>query len=197
MQDKIFSKFNIYDQIGYLMVGGIGLLVVIVDFRFLNISSLLPQFNTQTFIAWFLFAYFLGHILQAISNFLVIENKSEFSASEEEILIKAKEYFGLEKQSSEELYKYCYMLSSAKDITGQVQSFNAYYSLYRGWFIIFTFESVFLLVFVIANWFSWHFISLVLSILLAILFFIRLKRFYNYSRAKTLQTFILLTKLGL
>jgi len=194
MENKIFSKFNIYDQIGYLLVGGIGLLVIIFNFVLLDKSSIIPVLNTSTFIAWFIVSYFLGHVLQAIANIIIKENKTEFSDSEQEILNKAKDYFKLEKQSLNELYLHCYMLASAKDVTGQVQSFNAYYSLYRGWYVVFLLESIFLLWFVLFNWFSWHIVSLVLSVLLAVLFFRRLGRFYSYSRAKTLQTFSLLTK---
>jgi len=46
MDQKIFSKFNIYDQIGYLV----------------------PPFNFDTFLVWFIIAYFLGHLVQGISN---------------------------------------------------------------------------------------------------------------------------------
>lgn len=182
---------------GYLMVGAISLLVVVCDLYLLAKLIFIPAFKVQNFIMWFIIAYFLGHIVQAVANIFVRENKLAFSKSEKEILNRAKEYFKLEKQSLDEIYALCYMLSSAKDITGQVQSFNAYYGLYRGWFVIFALESAFLLIYVVANWFSWHLISLLLSVLLTVLFFRRSKRFYRYSRSKTLQTFILLNKLKL
>lgn len=195
MDNKIFSKFNVYDQIGYLLVGGVGLLVVSINFYLLGKTNVMPEFNTQTFIVWFIIAYFLGHVFQAIANILIKEDKSEFNDSEKEILKKAKEYFGVEKQAWNETYLLCYMLASAKDITGQVQAFNAYYSLYRGWFVIFALNSVFVLIFNILNWFNFViFIVLVISIFLSWLFYKRLKRFYNYSKGKTLQTFIILSK---
>lgn len=195
MQDRVFSRFNTYDQIGYLMVGGIGLLVIAFNFYLFDKLIFVPAFNAQSFIAWFIVAYFLGHIVQAIANIFVRENKSEFTEPEKEILNKAKEYFKLEKQSLEEIYNFCYMLSSAKDITGQVQSFNAYYSLYRGWVVVFLLESIFLLIINIKAWFSsLYLVALLLTILFIVLFFLRSKRFYNYSRSKTLQTFLILIK---
>lgn len=198
MQDKIWSKLNLYDQVGYLMVGGTALLTGAFNFYLLEKASLLPAFNLQYFIIWFLFAYFAGHVVQAIANVVIKENKTEFTESEKEILTNAQKYFGLEKQSLNEVYLLCYLTASAKDIAGQVQSFNAYYSLYRGWLAIFVMESVFLFILVIAKWFDlWLCISLVVSLLLAVLFLRRSRRFYAYSRAKSLQTFVLVQKLGL
>jgi hypothetical protein len=174
-------------------VGSIALFVMAVDFFLFDKISLLPSFSISNFIVWFIVAYFLGHIIQAIANIIVKENKSDFSESEKEILEQAKSYFNIKEYTLNELYSLCYMLSSVKDVTGQVQSFNTYYSLYRGWFVIFIFESLFLLIVLIINWFTYKYLLiLVVSIFLSILFFRRLKKFYKYSRSKTLQTFILI-----
>lgn len=197
MENKIFSRFNLYDQIGYLLVGGIALLVVISDFYLLGNKVVIPQIkiNVSNFIIWVLIAYFVGHIFQAVANIFIQEKRIDFSESEKEILNQVKNYFKIEKQSFNELYSVCYMFSLAKDITGQVQSFNAYYSLYRGWFMIFVFQSVFLLFFMTINWFNlWYLILFITSILIMILFFKRMKRFYQYARSKTLQTFFILSK---
>lgn len=195
MESKIFSKFNVYDQIGYLLVGSIALLVVIFDLFLLGKQSFVPDFTTQNFLAWFIIAYFLGHIMQAIANIFIRENKTDFSDSEKEILEKARGYFGIDKQSLNEIYLLCYMFSFAKDITGQVQSFNAYYSLYRGWFVVFGLNSFFALSQFLSNWFSLlHTSIFVFSLLLAWLFYKRSKRFYSYLKGKTLQTFIIISK---
>ena len=198
MENKIFTKFNIYDQVGYLLVGSIALLVLVFDFHLFNKISLLPGLSTTTLIVWFVLAYFLGHIFQAIANLIVKEDKNKFTDSEKEIIEEAKNYFKVEKQSLNEIYYLCYMLAFAKDITGQVKSFGAYYGLYRGWFTIFILESFFIFILLIINWFNFWFLTiLILSIIISFLFFRRLKRFYNYSRAKTLQTFMLIKKLEL
>jgi len=195
MENNIFSKFNIYDQIGYLLVGSVGLLVMVFNLYLMSKNNLIPPFNAQNFLAWFVCAYFLGHIAQAIANVFIKENKKDFSESEKEILEKAKKYFEVEKNSLNEIYLLCYMFASAKDITGQVQSFNSYYSLYRGWMIIFSLNSIFTLYLFIINWFSLLFLSIfIISLLLVWLFYRRSKRFYAYSRGKVLQTFIILSK---
>lgn len=121
---------------------------MLIDFDACYFSSvIIPPFNLDTFLVWFIIAYFLGHLVQGISNlinsikplrFLIPEDKGSFNEMQIEILFQAKKYFGVQKQYNDRLWNLCYMLASAKDITGQVQAFNSYYSLYRGWFVIFT-----------------------------------------------------------
>lgn len=194
MDNFIFSKFNIYDQIGYLMVGSVGLLVLAFSFYLFGVTYMMPSFDLNNSLLWFIIAYLFGHVLQAIANIFIKENKVSFSDSEKEILERAKAYFNVVKQSWGEVYSLCYMSSSAKDITGQVQSFNAYYSLYRGWMMVFGLNSVSMLILNINHWFSLGYFSFfVLSIILTWLFYNRSKRFYSYSRAKTLQTFLINT----
>ncbi len=195
MDNKIFSKFNIYDQIGYLLVGSVGLIVVTANLYLIGKSILIPPFNIENFLAWFIVAYFLGHVIQAIANLFIKENKTNFSEHEKEILKEAKKYFKVEKYSLNEIYSLCYMLSSARDVTGQVQSFNSYYSLYRGWMIIFIINSIYTLVIFILNWFSLLYLLIfIFSCIFVWLFYKRLKRFYLYSRNKVLDTFIILSK---
>jgi len=192
MDNTIFSKFNIYDQIGYLMVGSVGLMVLSLSFYLFGVIYIIPFFNLDNSLLWVIVAYLFGHVLQAISNIFVKENKVNFSDSEKEILERASAYFNVTKQTWGEVYSLCYMSSSAKDITGQVQSFNAYYSLYRGWMIVFGLNSISMLILSIIHWFSFSYLSLfILSVILTWLFYNRSKRFYNYSRGKTLQTFLL------
>lgn len=205
MENKIFSKFNLYDQIGYLMVGAIVLLLFTFNANYF-FQAIIPLFSLNTFLVWFIVAYFLGHFIQGIANlinnikllrFLIPENKENFDEKQKEVLEKAKEYFGLQKQDENGLWNFCYMFASAKDITGQVQAFNSYYSLYRGWLIVFILESLFLLYFLISAY-DWKTLWLFLiSVFLAIIFYRRSKRFWNYTRNKVLETFIVVKKLNI
>jgi len=198
MTDKIFSKLNIYDQIGYLLVGGLAILVGLIDCRILGFHREIVALTADNFVIWFLVAYFLGHLIHAVANTLVKENKTVFSESEKEILAKARLFFDGAKQSDNEVYLLCYMLSSAKDITGQVQSFNAYYSLYRGWFTIFLFEMNFVSLVILAHGLSLKLLTFFTAAsVISFLMLTRSRRFYDYSRGKTLQTFTLIEKLKL
>lgn len=205
MEQKIFSKFNIYDQIGYLMVGAIALLVFVFNgVYFFKLA--IPVFDINTFLIWFIAAYFLGHLIQGIANiinsikplrFLVPEDKENFDDKQKEVLQQAKEYFGLQKQDGNKLWNFCYMFASAKDITGQVQAFNSYYSLYRGWLMIFILESLFLLYLSISAY-DWKTLLLFLaSVFLTVIFYRRSKRFWNYTRNKVLDTFVIVKKLNM
>ena len=195
MNQQIFSKFNVYDQIGYLMVGSIGLLVIYLDTILLNYKF--PKYDLKTAIIWFIVAYFLGHIIQAIANVIIREKKEDFNKQEKRILDIAEEFFGIKDLSDGEIWNLCYMTALAKDITGQITSFNAYYSLYRGWLMVFTIETVFLIVYVILFFSLPTIIWLLVSFLLVVLFYRRSKRFYNYLRAKVLQTFLIIKTLKL
>lgn len=195
MNQQIFSKFNVHDQIGYLMVGSIGLLVIYLDTILLNYKF--PKFDLETAIIWFIVAYFLGHIIQAIANVIIREKKEDFNKQEKRILDIAEEFFGIKDLSDGEIWNLCHMTALAKDITGQITSFNAYYSLYRGWLIVFAIETVFLIVYVILFFSLPTIIWLMVSFLLVVLFYRRSKRFYNYLRAKVLQTFLIIKTLKL
>jgi len=195
MNQQIFSKLNVYDQIGYLMVGSIGLLVIYLDTILLNYKF--PKFDLKTTVIWFIVAYFLGHIIQAIANVIIREKKEDFNKQEKRILDIAEEFFGIKDLSDGEIWNLCYMTALAKDITGQITSFNAYYSLYRCWLMVFTIETVFLIVYVILFFSLPTIIWLIVSFLLVVLFYRRSKRFYNYLRAKVLQTFLIIKTLKL
>lgn len=198
MQDKILSKFNVYDHFGYILVGAISLLVTTFNLYLFNKQSLIPSFDFQNFILWLMLAYLLGHVFQAIANIFIKENKTEFSEVDKDILNEAIKYFGVKTENYNQVYSLCYLLATSKDISGQVQSFNAYYSLYRGWFVVFLMETIFF--FVVWQKIPNNSTLLILgfiSLMIATLFYKRSKRFYEYSRAKTLQTFLIVKKLKL
>jgi len=195
MNKQIFSKFNVYDQVGYLLVGSIGLLVMYLDTVLLNYEF--PKFDLKTAIIWLVVVYFLGHIIQAVANVIIREKKEDFNKQEKRILDIAEEFFGIKELSDGEIWNLCYMTTLAKDITGQISSFNAYYSLYRGWLMIFAIESVFLFIYVILFFSLPSLIWLIVSFLLAVLCYWRSKRFYRYLRTKVLQTFLIIKTLKL
>jgi len=205
MEQKVFSKFNVYDQIGYLMVGAITALVLIFNaIYFYGVDA--PTFSLDNFLIWFIVAYFLGHLIQGVANiinsmpllrYLMCEDKTDFNDEEKEILGQAKNYFGLDKQDNNKLWGLCHMLASGKDITGQVQAFNAYYSLYRGWFVVFFLESLFLFG-CLTSFFNYpKLYLLLLSIFLTMIFYRRSKRFWEYTRGKVLETFVVVKTLKL
>jgi len=194
MNQLTFPKFNIYDQFGYLLVGSVLVLVAYFDSILLDIYYF-PKFDLSTFIIWIVITYFLGHFVQAIANIFVREKKEDFSENEKQLLSIARDFFEAKNLSDGEVWNLCYMLGVAKDPTGQLQIFNAYYSLYRGWFIVFAGETIFLLGYVLF-FFSWKNLTLLLlSGLTAFLFFLRLKRFYRYLKNKVFQTFIIIKKI--
>lgn len=205
MEQKIFSKFNIYDQIGYLMVGAIALLLLAFNAAYFY-QIVIPSFDLDTLLVWLVVAYFLGHLTQGIANlingvkllhFLVLEDKTDFDDQQKAILQQAEKYFKLQKQSYARLWSLCYMFASAKDVTGQVQAFNSNYSLYRGWLVVFVLESLFLAYFLI---FAYNWCTLLLfaaSVFFAIIFYGRSKRFWKYTRNKVLETFVVVKNLNL
>jgi len=193
MENKLFSKFSFYDQLGYILVGSIAL--IIISFDAWLVWHWIPKIDGIDLIILFIVAYFLGHLIQSLANLIIKEKRNNFSKWELRILNIAREKLSLKEESDNEVYRLCYMMSLSKDFTGQVEIFNANYSLYRGWFIVFVVQSIFLTYRLIS---SFHFdimIVLLISLAVAILFYLRSKRFYKYCREKTLQTFLIINKL--
>lgn len=206
MDKQVFSKFNLYDQIGYLMVGSIAIIILVFNVYYFYGIKLL-NLDIDTFLIWFIIAYFFGHVIQGITNLisvipilniLIKEDKKKFSDEEKETLKDAEKYFKIKKQDESKLWSLCYTFSLAKDITAQVQVFNANYSLYRGWLIVFLLQSLFILYQLLFQQYSlqilWLFIG---SIFFTFLFYKRSKRFWNYMRSKVLETFTVVKALNL
>ena len=178
---------------GYILVGSISLLVAFFDTWLLQYQ--IPQISGVDLVVLVIVAYFLGHLVQSVANLVIKEREKEFSKHEIEVLNIAREKFNLKERTDNEIYRFCYMLSLSKDFSGQVETFNAYYSLYRGWFIVFVFQTAFLIYRLIVAFNSTNLIFLIISLVITILFYLRLQRFYKYCREKTLQTFIIINKL--
>ena len=194
MQQNLFSKFNIYDQLGYLMVGGMTLIITAYDSALLGFK--VPSLNLDNSVVWLIVTYATGHFIQGIANIITREKKDDFSDEQKTVLEKARNYFDI-KDDDGSIWNFCYMFTIAKDITGQVQQFNAYYSLYRGWTVIFLLESVFLTFNLIANFSLTTLLFIISSGICAIIFYWRSKRFWVYLTNKVLQTFVVVTKLGI
>jgi hypothetical protein len=84
------------------------------------------------------------------------------------------------------------MFSSAKDITGQIQTSNAFYGLYRGWLVVFIFQSIFLLYRLIIHFSLLDLSYFLLSLLISYVFYNRSVRFWKYIKVKVLQNFVIL-----
>ena len=195
--DGISNKFSFYDQIGYLLVGSIALLMIAGNMWLFNRSESLPSFALQTILVLMVVAYFLGHLVQSVANIIIIEKKDSYTISERKTLDAVRAYFDNSDWSDREAFQHCYILSCGKDIAGHVAAFNAYYSLYRGWLLLFSFEAVYLAVHTIINWFSLELFLLTLASLgIAFLMHYRRRLYWNYVTSKTLQTFIVFRKLS-
>jgi len=196
MDNKLFSKFSVYDEIGYLMVGAVAILIVAFDTAYLS-SIRLPSFALDSLLAWVVIAYFVGHFVQAVANLIsdipiiravIPERKSTFSDSDKLILKEVEEYFNAKGATRGELWSLCYMFSCVKDMTGQIQAFNSYYSLYRGWLIIFLIQSLVMLYFTITSFNYYTLLLLLFSLGCFFLFYRRSKRFWTYTRRRVLET---------
>ena len=91
MDNKVFSKFNVYDQIGYPFVGSVFIIILSLTLSLLTKSSVVPNLNTSNFIIYFISAYLIGNILKALSNLKLIniiisENKDSFSTFDNVVL---------------------------------------------------------------------------------------------------------------
>ncbi len=192
MKNKIFTKFSFYDQLGYILVGSIALFVIFFDIWMLGYQ--IPEINSVDLFVLIIIAYFLGHISQSLANLIIKEKRDDFSRDEKEILNIAREKFDLKEKADNEIYRFINMISLGYDFSEQVEIFNAYYGLYRGWLIVFGAQSIFLFGYSIFAFVFRNLIFLIVAIIITILLYLRMKRFYNYSREKTLQTFLIITK---
>lgn len=198
--DKAFSSLNLYDNFAYLFVGAIFIAVIGFDARyFFNLNFITTDFLSVT--ATIIFAYFSGHVVQAFANVitatpilsrLLRENKSGFSAEDKEILGEAKTYFNREKASDAEAFRLCMMFATANDIAEQIKPFNAYYSLCRGWFMVFFLQIIFSIYAVVQFHSTLSWLSLITATVIAILMRQRSKRFWNYFRQKVFETFVII-----
>jgi len=193
---SISSKFSLYDQVGYLLVGSVLLLLVALDLMVLGRNDLIPEFALQNALVWIIIAYLVGHIVQAVANIVVREDKDNYSEADRKVLDHVKDYFAHTEWTDREAFQHCYIWSCGRDIAGQVTAFSAYYSLYRGWFVLFFAETLFLLFGLLKYGFSWTALLIVLgSGGITVLMYYRRKIYWDYVTTKTLQTFVVVRRL--
>lgn len=200
MNQQVFSKFSQYDLFGYLMVGSIAILIYLFDSS-LFFHQPIPAFNLDNIIIWFIATYFTGNVVQGLVSVLskvpcvknlVSEDKENFKLEHKNVLAEAKKYFKIKSKSYSYTWNVCYQFVLLKDSTGQIQPFSSYYSLYRGWMIIFIAQSFFMLFMFFTDKTYLNFGLLIISFSLCLIFLVRAKRFWNYLTVKVLQAFTIL-----
>jgi len=199
MEQKVFNKFNLYDQIGYIMVGATAQIIFCFNVKFFT-NNAIPEINVSNFIVWFIIAYFFGHFIQSFSNvlskiplikYLFKENKTDFNSFEKEILLEAKKYFKMKTDDFSRIWNVCYQFCSTNDNTGQIQSFNSNYGLYRGWLVLFILNQIFLCIQIIKNYTVFTLLIFCVNLIVLFVFQNRMKRFWNYFRDKVINNFII------
>lgn len=194
MQPLTSVKLNLYEQIGYLMTGAVALMLIFLNFHLVYPNSKLFQFNLGQSVLVFLGAYTIGHLTQALSNYLIPYPHKSFSALEKKILKRVRNYLKLDC-GDEQTMGFAMMLAQTSDSTGQVGAFNANYGLYRGWAIIFFCQAIAVAVIAEFNpsiWGApwgqiWLEIIAVVSAIISWLFLQRAIRFNRYYRSKVFQ----------
>lgn len=140
--EDIIKKFNIYDHLGYLLVGAyqaicLWALYYIISNKWSDSSSTFPDLKFS--VNGLLISYFLGHVIQAISNVFGKEEerlKETKNKEFEDILSYARRFFKLSQSiTDKQVWQYCYLFALSNDFSGHVEYFNALHSLYRGWWI--------------------------------------------------------------
>lgn len=185
---------NLYDDVGYLLVGFYQLLSIAVAVHFYTDSYYLDSVSLQSSIVLVLVTYLIGHVLQAISNIFVKEYKDELTGFDY-VYERARKVFKLPKKlNNNNVFQYCYIYALSHDESGHIKLFNALYSLYRGLYTVSLMNTILLTGFVLAISvqkipFSLHLIPLfIVNMLLTYLFGSRRKRFYRYLGVKVLVT---------
>ncbi len=195
METKPLPKTSLFDQISFLMVGAIATTLVAFD-AFYYYSIHIPEITFGSAIAWIAIAYFAGHYMQVVANLIAKiplsrllkwERRLTYMEYEREILEEMKTYIDVKDKHNERpdfIWNLCYMLATIKDQTGQIEIFAGYYNLYRGWFISFFLEAIFLSYSLVMSPSRTTTLLLVTSLIIAIMFYNRAHRFWQYLRDK-------------
>lgn len=183
------------------MTGAIATLLIVMDLiMFTGIA--MPDMTIASAAVWIAIAYFVGHLLQMMTNvirdiriipMLNWETHQKFMSHETQLLDHARTIFKAEHLQIEQLWNLCYMFAASKDTTNQVEAFSAYYNLYRGWFMAFFMQTaIFLFAFTLtleSEGLDLSFVSLAITLLL----YRRTKLFFQYLRDKVFGIFTIAT----
>ncbi|GAB3897396.1 hypothetical protein GCM10028803_15850 [Larkinella knui] len=193
---EFLNKISIYDQLSYIVVGGLFYSFFDYDLSFFGLD--LKRITENAFgIA--VAVYFLGHVAQAVANQFIRENKDSYTQRECDILNEIKQNFGIKDYSDKEAFGICYMWALANDKTAHVETMNARYGLYRGWFVVLFLQSVFYLCLILKDAIHKQYdvrflVGLAFTVPIGFLMKKRSKRFYQNIADKTFQTFIVFKK---
>lgn len=184
------NKISIYDQLGYLAVGGLFFIFFDYDLSFFGLD--LKKLTENAF-GIGVAVYFLGHVAQGIAN-LIIKEKS--SPCDPVLIGEIKQRFGIEESKDSEAFKVCYLWALSVDKTGHVEAMNARYGLYRGWFSVLVLQTCFYSFIVIRDLINCQFqlkiyIGIVFTTFTAWLMHNRSKRFYKLIADKTFETYVI------
>lgn len=187
-------KFSAFDQIGYLLVGSIALLVILIDYYLVtnNLTSSGVD-SAMAIVIFIVLSYCIGHIIQACAHFLLRKPQILFNNDEKDLLLNARTLFKRDKFNDYQIYRLIFLYSQCNDTTGQVNAFNSYLTLYRGWSTVFIFEALFMLMYIISIFaFSLpNLIIILISIILSFILYNRYRIFSRYLKEKVFNTYII------
>lgn len=206
---SLTSKLTLYDHFGYIFVGLYQFLFTFIFFSLVNqkrFPDLVTFFTFEKSVMLILYSYLIGHIIQAVANFLIKEKKDGNNEELGYIMDNAKKYFDLPPQmSAKYAFQYCYLFVLANDMSSHVTLFNSLYSLYRGFFVSsiinsISFSILLVLSFIIESFTSlrsnnWLYLLVISQFFFCWLFHNRKRRFFIYLEEKTLIAFDILTKI--
>ncbi len=212
-------KFNLYDHFGYIMVGLHQILLIFLLLcllKLLNFVNILEFVKIESSVIILIVSYFLGHIIQAVSNLFDGLLSKKFSKGEEDkkekgndqfiyIYEKAKKFFNLPNEIKQKIvFQYCYLYALSNDLGGQIALFNSSYSFYRGLFISSSINFAILLILGMSSFFIQQtaflktnflfYLFIILNFAIVFLFHNRKERFFKYFGEKVLINFDIISR---
>lgn len=216
---ELASKFSIYDHFGYILVGLYQIILfyfLLVLLRIINFENILAFVNIASSILVIIASYFLGHIIQAISNLFEELFFKKFLKSEENkkekgiehfdyIYSKAKKFFNLPEGIKQKIvFQYCYLYALSKDLGGQIALFNSTYSFYRGLFTSSLINLAILAIMGVLSLFTKQlpflfndflfYVFFIVNIVVIFIFYNRKERFFKYFGEKVLINFDIISR---
>ena len=192
--NDFLTKLSIYDQLGYLAVGGLLYVFLLYDQTYVGLN--LNKLASSPF-SIAIVVYFLGHMVQAIAQKTGKPTPYIISKSIRKQIGTAVGHVDLSRSQA---FQICYLHALTVDKTGHIEIMNARYGLYRGWAIVLTFQAVcclWIFGYCLLEKTSTYYMLTGCFICAILAWFManRAARFYQEIGEKTINTF-LLTKPG-
>ena len=191
--EQTVSRFNLYDHLGYISVWfyTLALLALVLFFNNIFVFSI-KDIGFWDWIFLLLACYIVWHIIQAVSNFIIKENKNSSDNSYDFIVEKVKKVFWLANETKIGMvFQYAYLSSVWKDPSWQIALFNSLYSFYRGLYTTTLLATIVFLWFIVYSWILCNTrlimintLWLLISCSLVYVFNQRKDRFYQYMWQK-------------